>query len=336
MFQTIPLIRAANVLPLVRWMETNRVNSATYLEKADLGYWFALSPLDAIPTLNAAQLLRDLARDHGADLGIQVVTQASMAELGFIGGVALGARTPMEAMQRLAFAMPYHSSHEALRIETNADQVTICLSNTLALDAESNHAVHVLFSALIQQLCRFTGLRSPVLKHIEMTAHPEGGLAHVAPLAYDGVTASDRPAIKITIDASVANNPFRTVARDRSKTAAARQIPPLQDEQGLAASLRPIIAAMLHGGQPSVARVARASGTSVRSLQRRLEQDGTNFSEQLELVRRQLVMAHLEEGNVKLADLSERLGYTEQSALTRAVRRLTGHSPSELKADHLV
>jgi len=330
MAQSIPLIRAANVLPLVRWMEVNRVNTAAYLEKADLSYWFALSPLDAIPTLNAAQLLRDLARDYEADVGIKIVTQASLAELGFIGGVALGARTPLEALQRLAFALPLHSSHETLRIENNGADVTVTLANTLGLDAESQHAVHVLFSSLMQQLCLFTGLRAPVLKRIAMTSHPEAGLSHVASLTYDGVYEETLPAIMVTIEASVALNPFRTVARDRTATPAAMQMPPLMEGSGFAASLRPVISAMLHGGYPSVSRVARAGGTSVRSLQRRLGKEGTSFSEQLDLVRRKLVMSHLATEDVSLADLSERLGYTEQSALTRAVRRLTGRTPSEL------
>lgn len=311
-------------------MEVNRVNTAAYLDRVDLGYWFALSPFDAIPTLNAAQLLRDLAQDHGADLGRQIVTQSSMAELGFIGGVALGARTPMEALQRLAFAIPFHSTHETLRVAQQGEDVVVTLSNTLGLEAESQHAIHVLFASLIQQLCRFTGQRSPLLKHIEMVAHPAQGLSHVDALAYESVGATAQPTISITISQSVALNPFRTVARDRTAAPAARQVPPLQEDQSFSASMRPVLAAMLHGGQPTVTRVARAGGTSVRSLQRRLGNEGTSFTEQLDVVRHQLVLSHLQNEDVSLAELSQRLGYSEQSALTRAVRRLTGHSPSEL------
>ena len=87
--KTIPLIRAANVLPLVRWLETNRLGTADYLNAADLEYWFALSPFDSIPTINAIELLSGIAKRNGPDVGARIVTEASLVELGYIGVVAL-------------------------------------------------------------------------------------------------------------------------------------------------------------------------------------------------------------------------------------------------------
>lgn len=330
MTQTVPLIRAGNVLPLVRWMEVNHYDTDAYLKGADLEYWFALSPFDPIPVLNGVELLRNLARDHGPDVGVRIVTQASLAELGFIGGVALGARTPLEALQRLSFAFPFHSSHETLRVETNTTKTQVTLANAMGLDGDSLHAVHVLFTSLIQQLCCFTGLQPPILHGVEMVPHPDYGFCHLKPVFGERLSEASHPAITISIDASIAENPFRTVARDRSMTASARKIAPLVVDNSLAASMRPVIAAMLHGGEPTINRLARAAGTSVRSLQRRLSNEGTSFSAQLDRVRHELMISHLGSENVSLAELSERLGYSEQSALSRAVRRMTGRTPSQL------
>lgn len=330
MSKTIPLIRAANVLPLVRWMEVNRHDTMAYLKAADLGYWYALSPLDPVPVLNAIELLCSLARDHGPDVQVEIVTQASIAELGFIGRVALGARTPAEALHRLTLAMPFHSTHETLRVEPVGSDIVVILANSLAIPSESQHAIHVLFSAVIQQMTCFTGLQPPVLKHIEMVPHPERGLDHVKRAFGPRVSAASQPAIAITIDGSVAHNPFRTVARDRMANPSAQKIATLAEDRSLAASMRAVIAAMLHGGEPSIERLARAGGTSVRSLQRRLAREDTSFSEQLDIVRRKLLLSHIGAEDLSLAELSERLGYSEQSALTRAVRRLTGRTPSQL------
>lgn len=110
------------MLPLVRWIETNNHNSESYLVEADLDYWFALSPIDPIPLRNGIALLQALARDHGPDVGAQIVNQASFAELGFIGGVALGARSHWKHCTDSALQCPLHSSHENFDVAIEGDK----------------------------------------------------------------------------------------------------------------------------------------------------------------------------------------------------------------------
>ncbi|MFC3612851.1 helix-turn-helix transcriptional regulator [Lutimaribacter marinistellae] len=334
MAKTIPLIRAANLLPLVRWTEANRHRSELYLAKTDLDYWYALSPMDPIPLRSGIDYLRMLARDHGPDIGVRIVNQASVAEIGFIGAVALGARNPVEAFQRLSFAMPLHSSHETFRVGVEGDQLLISHALNFQIDDESLHAVHVLLISMLQQVLRFTGQQPPLLRKVEMMAHPQVGLSHISTGFSDRLFPSESGMLTVSIDLSVAQVPYQAVARDRSANPYLKQIPPLTENHGLAASVRPVIAAMLHGGEPTIERIALTYGGSVRSLQRRLSEEGTSFSEQLDLVRRELVMSHLDgQEDASLSELSERLGYSGQSALTRAVRRLTGQTPSQLASE---
>lgn len=328
--QTVPLIRAANVLPLIRWIEANRLDADRYLERADLGYWFALSPFDPIPTHNGIAMLRELSRDHGPGVAAEIVNQASIAELGFIGRVALGARSPLEALHRLNAAMPMHSSHEILRLIVTDERITIHHAFAFSLDPESLHAVHVLLIAMLHQLFGFTGLRAPLFEQVDMVPHPDLGLSHLAPLFSDRLRPAEGAALTITMAANVAMNPFRVIARDRLANGNITGIAPLAEDRSLAASVRSVIAAMLHGGEPTIARIAGAGNISPRSLQRRLAEEGTSYSRQLDIVRRDLAMKHAADEGVSLADLSERLGYSAQSALTRAVRRLTGRTPSQL------
>lgn len=331
--RSIPLIRAANVLPIVRYLEANGADAAAFLEGADLGYWFALRPEDPVPMLGAIRMLRDVARVHGPDVGARIVSQASIGELAFIGRVALGARTPAEALARVSMAIPLHSSHEIIRIDQNRDSVTVVQTLTVPVEDEALHAVHVLFCSMVTQLCRFTGLLPPLLARIEAQPHPEVGLDDLIALFGPRVTPSGDRTLRITLDAHVAHNPFRVVARDRIGSASGVSVPPLAEDPGLAASVRPVIAAMLHGGEPTVERVARAGDMSVRTLQRRLGEEGTSFTAELDRVRRHLAVSLLQSPELDLADLSERLGYSSTSTLSRAVRRLVGDSPSATRAN---
>ncbi|MES0826534.1 helix-turn-helix transcriptional regulator [Ruegeria sp. SCP11] len=328
--RTIPLIRAANVLPLVGWLEKNRFPTSELLKSADLDYWFALSPFDPVPTQNVVQLIGDMAKTHGSDVGSRIVSEASLIELGFIGAVALGARTPAEALERVQIALPMHSSHETVKTEMDTSSLWVEECLTFKVEPAALHAIHVLFSSLIQQLCRLTGMQQPLLRKIEMCSHPERGTDYLENTFGCPVVPSNSQIVRIEIDRNVAFRSFRNIARDRSVQLLKRNIPPLSEDPSLAASVRSVISSMLFGGEPSINRVAGSAGMSVRSLQRRLSEEGTSFSTELDKVRTRLALEHLGVQDISLSDLSERLGYSDQSALSRAIRRLAGKAPTKL------
>jgi AraC-like DNA-binding protein len=97
----------------------------------------------------------------------------------------------------------------------------------------------------------------------------------------------------------------------------------------LAERIRAAIAADLPGHEPSLAAVARRLALSPRSLQRRLAEAGTSFARTVDLVREERAKAALRSGDVAIAEVSWLLGFSEQSAFTRAFRRWTGASPTE-------
>ena len=329
--RTIPLIRAANVLPLVRYMEVNRLPSFDYMKAADLTFWYALDPLAPVPLLSGIKLLRNLARDHGPDVGARIINQGTIPELAFIGGVALGSRTPTEALQRASFALPFHSTHEWMQTELQSENLVVEQRFNIQLDAESLHAVQVMFFSLVQQLCRFTTMRPPFFTRIEAVPHPVSGLKHIKALFDAEIVASNSQSGRLWIRGDVAANPFRAVARGRTRTTDFSKIDPLAEGSSLAGSIRPVIDAMLHDSTPTIARLARSGGMTVRTMQRALTLEGTSFSEQLDIVRRRLALEVLSEKDVSLSNITDRLGYSSPPALVRAIRRLTGVTPMQLK-----
>jgi len=66
---------------------------------------------------------------------------------------------------------------------------------------------------------------------------------------------------------------------------------------------------------------------SSRTLHRRLQQQGTNFNQLLRDTRLELAIGYLDDGSLSLAEISHLLGYTEQSAFSRAFKQWTGNAP---------
>jgi AraC-like DNA-binding protein len=84
----------------------------------------------------------------------------------------------------------------------------------------------------------------------------------------------------------------------------------------------------LEDGQPQLARVAKALGTSARTLQRRLEANDTSFQAVVDGVREELARRHIANAKLSLGDIAYLLGFSEISAFTRAFKRWTGMTPS--------
>jgi AraC-like DNA-binding protein len=77
--------------------------------------------------------------------------------------------------------------------------------------------------------------------------------------------------------------------------------------------------------------IAHALGMSRRTLQRKLDAEGTAFRHLLDAARAQQAIVGVLRGDTPLAQLCADVGFDEQSSLCRAFRRWTGHSPSSLK-----
>jgi AraC-like DNA-binding protein len=98
------------------------------------------------------------------------------------------------------------------------------------------------------------------------------------------------------------------------------------------AALAERIEAHLVRGLPDgadVAEVARAVHMSARTLQRRLEQENTRFSEVLDRARFRLSRGLLSDPTVTLADVAFRLGFADLATFSRAFKRWTGQPPGQ-------
>jgi AraC-like DNA-binding protein len=88
------------------------------------------------------------------------------------------------------------------------------------------------------------------------------------------------------------------------------------------------VAASLPGGG-DVAEVARAMHMSGRTLQRRLEQEGTTFSEVLDRARLDVARRALAAPTATLTDVALQLGFSDLATFTRAFKRWTGMPPGQ-------
>lgn len=87
----------------------------------------------------------------------------------------------------------------------------------------------------------------------------------------------------------------------------------------------------MKAGEPTVEVVAKRMLMSPRTLFRRLAERGSNFKDALADTRQQLAEQYLTEGRHSHAEIADLLGYSEQSAFSRAFKSWTGKTPSQFQ-----
>lgn len=80
-----------------------------------------------------------------------------------------------------------------------------------------------------------------------------------------------------------------------------------------------------------IADVASLLATHPRTLQRRLEQEGTSFAEVLDGLRASRARTYLTTTDMPLSQVAAALGLSEQSALSRSCRRWWSQTPSQVR-----
>ena len=105
-----------------------------------------------------------------------------------------------------------------------------------------------------------------------------------------------------------------------------RHRPPLH------ADVRGIVMQLLGTGACTNGRVARELNLHTRTLHRHLRDEGTSFQQIKDEVRRDLMLYYLTETSADFAWISERLGFAEQSVMTRRCNRWFAMSPTSVRA----
>lgn len=96
----------------------------------------------------------------------------------------------------------------------------------------------------------------------------------------------------------------------------------------LAPRVRQAIEEQLPQGEPDPEAIARRLAVSLRSLQRKLAEEGTSFAALLDETRSALARSYLDEDRYSVSEITYLLGFAGVSAFSHAFKRWTGSSPS--------
>ena len=191
---------------------------------------------------------------------------------------------------------------------------------------------HDLVLSIIMHMCRFNFGEELVPTEVKL-AHPE-------PACSKKITDYFRT--EVQFDAEQTSLAMARAEVDRVLPSGNKQIALMHDEMlmrylveikkgDIVQQVQSIILENLPDGQVTDRLVASELNLSERSMQRRLKEHKTTFRFLLDGVREMVAKQYIENPMNRMSDIAFLLGFSEQSAFSRAFKKWTGKSPVEYR-----
>jgi len=142
------------------------------------------------------------------------------------------------------------------------------------------------------------------------------------------------PAHRLSFDAVLVNTPLSTAHPELARLNDQTVIDYLArcERSNLTMQVRAGIIEQLPNGRPNQEDIAQTLNTSLRSLQRKLKDEDTNFKALLNETQQDLALQYIRDSNRTIGEITYLLGFSEPSNFTRAFKRWTGKSPGEFRS----
>lgn len=342
---SLPGVYLLEVIELAaRW----RVRADELLAGTPLSADRLRDPATRVPIPLCAEVVeraRRLTREPA--LALYMGMQMRLSSHGFLGFAAMTAGTLGEAIALAVRFSGTRTTALGLALYVEGETASLVIEERAPLGALREFAVLSLAIGLWNIGNALTGrspegvaefsfpapdfVRAPPRTAARAPDEPATGPAAVG---LGGMVRFDRPANRLVFAAAELARPLKTadpVALQLARAQCERELAALVDA-GLTGRVRAALADGGGAGFATVAEVARQLHVSTRTLKRKLAEQRTTYTAILDDVRRHRAMLLLDNRELAVAQVAERLGYTEAANFTRAFRKWTGTTPAAYRA----
>lgn len=285
-------------------------------------------PDGRIPLAPCVRLVSRVWRaTHDAGLGYEFGLRSTLAAHGNIGYGLLSHATVGES---LAFGLKYGRLRNPLlrlSLRTEGDRAIIEAREAIPLGPMRQYAIDAVLVSMSRIGRQISGAFRPELELRFDCAEP----AHFAryrhrlpPVIFSAATN------ELRFPASYLARPMPTGNASAAKglaEACDRELALIGEVSDVAERVRALLV-LSSGGYPDLEAVARRLHMSGRSLKRKLQQQRVTFQQLLEEARKRDARRLLSDSALTVADVAERMGYTDPASFTRAFRKWFAVAPS--------
>jgi AraC-like DNA-binding protein len=265
-------------------------------------------------------------------LGFTLARDFDPREIGLLYYVMASSQTLGEALKRLARYSKV--TNEALVFGyREGNRLIISLSYSGVPRHSDRHQIEFCMFGLLR-ICRLLTGQNIVPQHFSFSHHRSQAIPEMARFVGTKMEfGSDRDEFALNLDARElplvhSDSYLNDLLVNYCEAALADR---RDDTSQLRTKVENAIASVLPHGKVLVEDIARSLGMSERTLARKLSDEGLNFTQILQQLRRDLAVRYLDDRKLHVSKIAWLLGFREVSAFTHAYKRWTGKTPSQMR-----
>lgn len=327
-----PVITAAGLLPLKRYMQERDLDWLQCIEEAGIDPNAATDPDAMVPLSATFQLFENAARKAGNDaFGLEFGSSLPVNISGALAHLTLNAPDLRAYCKDTVRFLGLVAIGYTARFEENAT-LSFITFDIPVLYGPHTQFVDVIFAIMAGRLRHVA--KDPSLPiYVGLERQPPVNIAAFQRL-YDQTVRFGQSANRIGLQTRILSRPLPAadpelyrIVREHAEARIERH----EKVQSLVMSVADYIVGALQHGEVTLAGAAQSRATSPRALQRELEKAGTSFRDLVEDTRMRLARHYLISTALPLTEIAFLLGFSELSAFSRAARTWFGVSPSDLR-----
>ncbi|HEY6188444.1 MAG TPA: AraC family transcriptional regulator [Pyrinomonadaceae bacterium] len=282
-----------------------------------------------IPYAQLIALYEEAARLTGDEaFGLHLSEHTSEKVFDLLGYVLMSSPTLGEALHRIVRYHPIWNDGAEYVVETEGERVHLGYRYLSPRVEARRHDCEMTLAITLRFGCLATGVdwtpREVSFEHAQPADLSEHQRIFRSPLRFS------RPVNELVFDRSLLSLPL--VEADPALCAvldrhAAELLARSPARGGFVDEVRALLFEAMQGGDASLEAISRQLGTSPRTLQRKLKEEGASHQDLLDEIRRDLSKRYLREPQMAICEVAYLLGFSEPSAFHRAFRRWTGITP---------
>lgn len=289
------------------------------------------------------QLLEDSAQQaHCADLGLRISHYQDISILGVLGSILQSASTLRDVLKYSSDLLFLHGSAPRLYFNEHVTTDLFEHDNDIVeviFDLQLNNSTNILskrqsmdlglavchrvmryLSGDHYQLLKVTLPHSPIASlsvykrffQAEVIANQQHAALYLHKKIFDKVLGSTDHGLREIVDSYLERN-FRS------------------HHGSITDRVRHAIRVNLSSPKANKTDIAYMLAMHPRSLQRKLDEEGTSFELIKDKLRQQLLLQYLADSQASMSQIASVLGFSEQSALSRACKNWFGMTPRQLR-----
>ena len=153
---------------------------------------------------------------------------------------------------------------------------------------------------------------------------------------YFGIAVTDAPLATLVFSNEDMERPFLTENHKMwlfFEPSLRQRLADLDKTASMVERVRGILLEAMPAGEVAMQSVSRKLAVSVRTLQRRLHEEGTSFQQTLDVLRQSLAHHYLRNTEMSSAQISFLLGFEDSNSFARAFHSWTGRTPQTVRLE---